>query len=111
MGAIIDVPVRVCLLSVDCCHFSSFLYEDIQEGSSISLMYLMEGLWLLRCWWKFSSASSPSFKMTKVSSTYLSQVCGLTDAVDRASSSKCSMYKLAIMGERGFPMAAPSLCS
>ena len=55
--------------------------------------------------------NSPSFQMTKVSSTYLSQVCGLTDAIDRASSSKCSMHKLAITGESGFPMAAPSLCS
>ena len=49
--------------------------------------------------------------MTKVSSTNLLHKLGGVGDVLMAFSSNASMYKLAIMGLRGEPMAAPSVCS
>ena len=65
----------------------------------------MELIWLMKLsFWVF-------LMMTKVSSTNLLHKLGGVGHVLIAFSSNASMYKLAIMGLRGEPMAAPSVCS
>ena len=68
---------------------------------------LMELRWLR----KDFRFSSPCFLVTKVSSTYRSHTDGFFVAMFMVSSSKNSMYMLASMGDSGYPMAAPSVCS
>ena len=43
--------------------------------------------------------------LSKLSSTYCSHLDGGVGAVERVVSSKCSIYKLAAMGDTGDPMA------
>ena len=118
MGELVQVEVGVCRFPV---HFVPqgavrLLYTSTSRNgkwpsSSISMVNL-----ILLCnpfrWCRNSvSLSRPWGQMVKVSSTYLYQHVGLCVASSIAFFSKSSMKKLAMTGERGEPMATPSVCS
>ena len=93
----------------------SLLTRTSRKGSwssfSSSTVNWILGCCLLRCWWNDRSLSGPWGQMTNVSSTYLTQSLGLKGADCIAVSSRLSRYRLAITGDKGEPMAAPSVCS
>ena len=85
--------------------------KAIRSSFSSSMVNCILGHCWLRGSWKARSSSLPWVQMTKVSSTYQTQSLGWSGADWMALCSRSSMNRLAIMGERGEPMAAPSVCS
>ena len=57
-----------------------------------------------------NSSTWYSWITVNVSSTYLNHTEGGVGAVRRAISSNPSIYRFAIMGDTGDPMAAPCFC-
>ena len=110
-----NVPIHVGRFPVHCSGqlVSTACYQDIQECQS-PLFFLLNCefnvIWL-RCVWKDCRFCSPWGQMTKVSSTYLSQRLGRSGAECMACSSRSSMERFAMMGDRGEPMGVPSICS
>ena len=103
----------VCFLKILVWNSLSFrLTKTSKNGSSpacsTSIVNWMLLLMELRWFRKSSSPFCPCLQITKVSSTYLNQREGWFVAVLMARSSKCSMNMLAMTGERGDPIAAPS---
>ena len=83
---------------------------SLSSFSSSTVNCILGCCWL-RWLWNDCSSSCPWGQMTNVSSTYLTHSLGLRQADCRAVSSRCSRYRLAIAGDRGDPIAAPSNCS
>ena len=98
VGGEVNVPVCISCLPVDCCCYSLSAPRVTSTSgkgsflcSSSSIVNWILGLIVFRCLSKSCNLSLPSFQMTKVSSTYRSQVAGLSLADSMASASKCSM--------------------
>ena len=99
--------------TVTCVLPSSLMFTQASRKGNLpscsgSVVNLMLSSRLLR--WVVNSSTWYSWIMVNVSSTYLNHTKGGVGAVRRAISSNPSIYRVAIMGDTGDPMAAPCFC-